>query len=124
MASPLCGPQFSTTIQTSTLMSSNGKCVVASCHAGWCYRWSNTCKIHERGKAASLASALEADFYAPQFAIEEAIARRSHFNVIQVYEIQEPDLDQAYLDRWAAWLGVTDLLTHIRAEGARPPDEK
>ncbi|MBE9508869.1 MAG: hypothetical protein IMY86_12585 [Chloroflexi bacterium] len=141
-------------------------------------------------KAASLALALETDFYAPSFAIEEAIARRSHFNVIhleqsfkvdfwvrrdepyaredfqrrqrvtmfghpvwvsspedvilnklrwykispvldrqlqdalEVYEIQEPDLDQAYLDRWAARLEVTDLLTHIRAEAARPPDEE
>ena len=141
-------------------------------------------------KAASLALALETDFYAPSFAIEEAIARRSHFNVIhleqsfkvdfwvrrdepsaredfqrrqrvtmfghpvwvsspedvilnklrwykispvldrqlqdalEVYEIQEPDLDQAYLDRWAARLEVTDLLIHIRAKAARPPDEE
>jgi len=35
-------------------------------------------------KAASLASALEADFYAPEFVIEEAIAKRSHFNVIHL----------------------------------------
>ena len=142
------------------------------------------------GKAVSLASALEADFYAPSFAIEEAVAKRSHFNAIhleqsfkvdfwvrrdepyaredfqrrrrvamfghpvwvnspedtilnklrwykispvldrqlqdalEVYEIQEPDLDQAYLDRWAAQLGVTDLLARIRAERARLPDEK
>lgn len=140
------------------------------------------------GKAASLASALEADFYAPRFVIEEAIAKRSHFNAIhlersfkvdfwvcsdepyareafqrrrqvtmfgrpvwvsspedtilsklrwykmspvlnrqlqdalEVYEIQEPDLDQDYLDRWAARLEIADLLAHIRAEVARPPD--
>jgi len=142
------------------------------------------------GKAASLASALETGFYAPSFAIEEAIAKRSHFNVIhleqsfkvdfwvrrdepyaredfqrrrlvtmfghpvwvnspedtilnklrwykispvldrqlqdalEVYEIQEPDLNQDYLDRWAVRLGVTDLLARIRAEAARPPDEE
>jgi len=141
-------------------------------------------------KAASLACALEADFCASSFVIEEAIAKRSHFNVIhleqsfkvdfwmrrdelyaredfyrrrrvtmfgrpvwvnspedtilnklrwykispvldrqlqdalEVYEIQETDLDQAYLDKWAARLGVTDLLTRTRAEAARPPDEK
>lgn len=141
-------------------------------------------------KAMPLACALEADFCAPSFVIEEAIAKRSHFNVIHleqsfkvdfwvrrdepyaredfyrrrrvtmfgrpvwvnspedtilnklrwykispvldrqledalaVYEIQEPDLDQAYLDKWAARLGVTDLLARTRAEAARPPDEK
>ncbi|HEY72928.1 MAG: hypothetical protein DRJ03_15670 [Chloroflexi bacterium] len=36
------------------------------------------------GKAAPLASALEANFYAPEFVIEEAIAKRSHFNVIHL----------------------------------------
>jgi len=141
-------------------------------------------------KAASLAAALEADFYAPGFAIEEAIAKRSHFNAIhleqsfkvdfwvrsdepyareafrrrrqvtmfgrpvwvhspedtilsklrwykmspvldrqlqdalEVYEIQEPDLDQGYLDRWADQLSVADLLARIRAEASRPPQDE
>lgn len=141
-------------------------------------------------KAALLASALEADFYAPAFVIEEAIAKRSHFNAIhlessfkvdfwvrsdepyareaferrrqvtmfgrpvwvhspedvilsklrwykmspvldrqlqdalEVYEIQEPDLDQDYLNRWADRLSVADLLARIRAEASHPPQEE
>jgi len=45
-------------------------------------------------------------------------------DALEVYEIQESDLDQAYLDRWATRLGVADLLARIRAEVVRPPDEK
>ncbi len=41
-------------------------------------------------------------------------------DALEVYEIQEPDLDQAYLDKWANRLEVTDLLSHIRSEAARP----
>jgi hypothetical protein len=42
-------------------------------------------------------------------------------DVLEVYEIQEPSLDQGYLERWAAQLGVSDLLATIRAQAARPP---
>lgn len=139
-------------------------------------------------KASELSSLLEDDFYAPDFAIQEAAERHGHFNAIhmehpfkvdlwvrretpydqerfrrrwqgtmfdrqvwvlsaedtilsklqwykispvlqrqlqdalEVYEIQEPDLDQAYLDRWAATLGVTDLLAQIREQAALPPN--
>jgi len=37
-----------------------------------------------------------------------------------VYEIQEPTLDQAHLDRWAQTLGVADLLARVRVEAAKP----
>jgi len=43
-------------------------------------------------------------------------------DVLEVYEIQEPELDQLYLDQWAADLGVDELLGRIRAQAARPPD--
>lgn len=135
-------------------------------------------------KAPVLAHALEAQFYAPAFAIEKASQERSHFNIIhlehafkvdfwvrkdeefarrsfarrrrvtmferqvfissaedtilsklqwykaspvlgqqlkdalEVYETQQPDVDEAYLDRWAAALTVSDLLVGIRAEAA------
>jgi hypothetical protein len=39
---------------------------------------------------------------------------------LEVYEVQEPDLDQAYLDEWAAPLGVSDLLARVRREAVRP----
>jgi len=35
---------------------------------------------------------------------------------LRVYEVQHGRLDEAYLDRWAATLGVTDALRHIRTE--------
>lgn len=39
-----------------------------------------------------------------------------------VYEIQEPQLDHAYLERWAEILGIDDLLAQIREQAARPPE--
>ena len=50
------------------------------------------------------------------------VLQRQLQDALEVYEIQEPDLDQAYLDRWAATLGVTDLLAQIREQAALPPD--
>ncbi len=44
-----------------------------------------------------------------------------HFtDALGVYEVQEPTLDQAYLDKWARELGVEDLLARVRADAARP----
>ncbi len=39
-------------------------------------------------------------------------------DIRNVYKIQLPRLDQAYLDRWAAHLGVADLLARARQESA------
>lgn len=135
-------------------------------------------------KAPVLAHALETQFYAPAFAIQEAAQEHSHFNIIhmehafkvdfwvkkdeefaresfdrrrqvtmferqvfissaedtilsklqwyktspvleqqlrdalEVYEIQQPNIDEAYLDQWSATLTVSDLLARIRAEAA------
>jgi len=44
-------------------------------------------------------------------------------DAIEVYETQAPSLDDAYLDRWAAALGLTDLLASVRSEAAMPPGE-
>jgi hypothetical protein len=52
------------------------------------------------------------------------VLERQLQDVLEVYEIQEPDLDQAYLNRWAAQLGVDHLLAQIRTQVARPPDDK
>lgn len=46
---------------------------------------------------------------------------RQFQDVIEVYEIQEPYLEQEYLDRWARALGLADLLERVRQEAARPP---
>lgn len=48
------------------------------------------------------------------------LSERQFGDALGVYEIQEPTLDHAYLDRWAQTLGVTDLLARVRAEAARP----
>jgi len=37
-------------------------------------------------------------------------------DALGVYEVQHPNLDQAYLDRWAAELSVADLLADIRRQ--------
>jgi hypothetical protein len=44
-------------------------------------------------------------------------------DVIEVYEIQEPYLEQDYLHGWASALGIADLLGRVKREAARPPDE-
>jgi hypothetical protein len=48
---------------------------------------------------------------------------RQYQDVIEVYEIQEPYLEQEYLERWASELGIADLLERVKQEAARPPDE-
>jgi hypothetical protein len=40
-------------------------------------------------------------------------------DVLRVYEVQHGRLDEDYLDRWAAALGVAAALARVRAE-ARP----
>lgn len=47
---------------------------------------------------------------------------RQFQDALEVYEIQEPYLEQDYLDRWARALGVADLLERVRQAAARPPD--
>lgn len=41
-------------------------------------------------------------------------------DALEVYEIQQPNIDEAYLDHWSATLTVSDLLARIRAEAASP----
>ncbi len=50
-------------------------------------------------------------------------SERQFNDALGVYEIQEPSLDQNYLDHWARVLDVTDLLEKIRAQAALPPEE-
>lgn len=52
------------------------------------------------------------------------VLQRQWQDALEVYEIQEPDLDQAYLDHWAAALGVADLLAQIRQQAALPPESE
>jgi hypothetical protein len=40
-------------------------------------------------------------------------------DALRVYEVQHGQLDEPYLDQWAATLGVRDALIRVRAE-ARP----
>ncbi len=50
-------------------------------------------------------------------------SERQFEDALGVYEIQEPSLDQFYLDRWAQTLDVSDLLARVREQAARPADE-
>jgi hypothetical protein len=47
---------------------------------------------------------------------------RQYQDSLEVYEVQEPDLDQAYLDDWAQDLGLMDLLAQVREQAARPAE--
>jgi hypothetical protein len=49
------------------------------------------------------------------------VLERQLRDALEVYEIQEPYLEQAYLEHWAGTLGVADLLSRIREDAARPP---
>ena len=49
------------------------------------------------------------------------VLERQMQDVLEVYEIQEAELDQAYLNQWAASLEVTDLLERIRRQKVEPP---
>ena len=47
---------------------------------------------------------------------------RQFQDVVEVYEIQDPCLEQDYLEQWARELGVGDLLERVKQEAAQPPD--
>ena len=51
------------------------------------------------------------------------VLERQLQDVLEVYEIQQADLDQAYLDHWAAQLGIADLLQKIRNQADVSADE-
>lgn len=51
------------------------------------------------------------------------VLERQFQDVLEVYEIQEPYLEQEYLDQWAQMLGIADLLERVKQEAARPPDK-
>lgn len=48
------------------------------------------------------------------------VLERQLQDALEVYEIQQPNLDQSYLDRWATALTISDLLARIREEAATP----
>ena len=43
---------------------------------------------------------------------------RQFQDVLEVYEIQEPYLEQEYLSRWARELGIGDMLERVKREAA------
>jgi hypothetical protein len=43
-------------------------------------------------------------------------SEKQFVDALRVYEVQQGRLDEAYLDRWAATLGVTPALGRLRAE--------
>jgi hypothetical protein len=47
------------------------------------------------------------------------MSERQFSDVLGVYEIQEPTLDQRYLDEWASRLDIADLLARVRQQAAR-----
>lgn len=47
-------------------------------------------------------------------------SERQMIDALRVYEVQYAHLDFAYLERWAEYLGVSDLLVRLR-ERAAPP---
>jgi hypothetical protein len=52
---------------------------------------------------------------------ESGGSEKQRLDALRVYEVQAGVLDEEYLDRWAVWLGVTDLLTELRDEAEPLP---
>jgi hypothetical protein len=48
---------------------------------------------------------------------------RDFLDALGVYELQEPELDQAYLDGWAMELKLAELIARLRREAARSPTQ-
>jgi len=46
-------------------------------------------------------------------------SEKQFVDALRVYEVQHGRLDESYLDRWAATLGLTGALGRLRAE-SRP----
>ncbi len=46
----------------------------------------------------------------------EHVSERQWLDVLGVLKVQSTDLDQVYLDEWAAQLGVSDLLARAYEE--------
>lgn len=44
------------------------------------------------------------------------VLERQIQDAVEIYETQYPGLDEACLDRWAAHLGLRDLLARVRSE--------
>ena len=42
-------------------------------------------------------------------------------DAVGVYQVQQPRIDETYLDEWATRLEVTDLLKRVRSEGGAGP---
>jgi hypothetical protein len=66
---------------------------------------------------------LQGEFYAPDFVLQEAAEHHGHANVIHMQQAFKVDLwmhqDTPYdQERFAAALGLTDLLGRVRAEAA------
>ncbi|MGH7278423.1 MAG: hypothetical protein ACREJG_07005 [Candidatus Rokuibacteriota bacterium] len=43
-------------------------------------------------------------------------SEKQFVDALRVYEVQHGRLDEAYLERWAATLGLADSLRRLRAE--------
>lgn len=84
-------------------------------------------EVLKRRRREQLTSELTAFIQSPEDTILSKLrwcklsnmSERQFADVLGVYEIQEPSLDQRYLDDWAARLGVADLLVRVRREAAR-----
>ena len=53
-----------------------------------------------------------------QWARLSDLGERHVRDVLGVYEVQQPDLDESYLDEWAMQLGVADLLEQVRKQAS------
>jgi hypothetical protein len=84
-------------------------------------------EVLRRGRREQLTPELTAFVQTPEDTILSKLrwctlsnmSERQFSDVLGVYEIQEPTLDQGYLDDWAVRLQLTDLLARVRREAAR-----
>ncbi len=85
-------------------------------------------EVFKRRHREELAAGLTAYVQSPEDTILSKLrwcklsnfSERQFSDALGVYEVQEPTLDQAYLDKWARELQIEDLLARVRADAARP----
>jgi len=75
----------------------------------------------EEGVVAYIASA-EDTILSKLLWYQQTNWQRDLLDAVGVYEVQQPTLDEVFLNEWAARLDLVDLLAQVRAEAALPPD--
>ena len=73
-------------------------------------------KVEFIQQVCAIQAAGNAKLEAAGQAFQHGTSEKQFVDALRVYEVQHGRLDEAYLDRWAATLGVAAALGRLRAE--------